>query len=102
MGAENSDRRERIESRCREIAGLLGLEASVSDADIVARDPEIMLAAWCGKPLDRASVLARPGLQDVTAIREGRIHEIPAELILQPGPACLTDGLDFVERVLGD
>jgi iron complex transport system substrate-binding protein len=74
----------------------------VSDADIVARDPEIMLAAWCGKPLDRASVLARPGLQGVTAIRAGRIHEIPAELILQPGPACLTDGLDFVERVLGD
>ena len=51
--------------------------------------------------LDRDAVLARPGLEGVTAIREGRVHEVPAELILQPGPACLTDGLDYVERVLG-
>jgi len=76
-------------------------ERFVSAEEIAERDPEIMLAAWCGKPLDRDAVLARPGLEGVTAIREGRVHEVPAELILQPGPACLTDGLDYVERVLG-
>lgn len=80
--------------------GKAARERFVSEAEVAERDPEIMLAAWCGKPLDREAVLARQGMQGVTAIREQRVHEIPAELILQPGPACLTDGLDFVERVL--
>jgi iron complex transport system substrate-binding protein len=72
----------------------------VSEALVSEADPEIMLASWCGKPLDRESVLARPGMQGVSAIASGQVWEVPAEIILQPGPACLTDGLDFVEQLI--
>ena len=56
--------------------------------------PDLILASWCGKPLDREALLKRAGLQNVPAIQNDRIAEIPSEIILQPGPACLTDGLD--------
>jgi iron complex transport system substrate-binding protein len=59
--------------------------------------PDLILASWCGKPLDRAALLARPGLEAVPAIRAQRVVEIPSEIILQPGPACLTDGVDRLE-----
>ena len=68
--------------------------------DVIEAAPEVMLASWCGKPLDRAAVLARPRSDEVPAIRAGRIHELPPEIILQPGPACLTDGLDRLETVI--
>jgi len=67
----------------------------IVDAGLVAEAaPDVILASWCGKALDRDALLSRPGMQSVPAIREQRIAEIPAEIILQPGPACLTDGLD--------
>jgi len=72
----------------------------VSEEVVAEASPDIMLAAWCGKPLDRESVLSRPGMQQVPAIANERVWEVPAELILQPGPACLTDGLDYLERLL--
>lgn len=73
----------------------------IVDAGLVAEAaPEIILASWCGKAFDRDALLARPGLENVPAIRAKRIAEIPAEIILQPGPACLTDGLDrLVEEI---
>jgi iron complex transport system substrate-binding protein len=67
----------------------------IVDAQLVASAaPELLLASWCGKAFDLEALLARPGMQKVPAIRARRIAEIPAEIILQPGPACLTDGLD--------
>lgn len=65
----------------------------VTTQEIVAADPQVYLASWCGKPFDREAALSRPGLDQVDAVRAGRVHEVPAEIILQPGPACLTDGL---------
>lgn len=64
-----------------------------------AADPEVVLASWCGKPLDARALCDRLG-PDVSAVRAGRVHEVPAEIILQPGPACLTDGLDALEALL--
>lgn len=73
--------------------GRLAKERFVTLSEIEAADPEIYLASWCGKPFDRASVDARPWTTPPTALRETRIHEIDSSIILQPGPACLTDGL---------
>ena len=68
-------------------------------ADEVARaNPELILASWCGKPLDRSALMGRPEFKHVDAIVNNRVSEVPAEIILQPGPACLTDGLDFLVR----
>lgn len=80
--------------------GALAKERFVDWETVRARDPEIMLASWCGKPFDEASVRARSGADEVTAVRLGQLHELPPEVILQPGPACLTDGLDLLERLL--
>lgn len=64
------------------------------------RDPEVILASWCGKKVNRERILTRAGWQGVTAIRTGRVHEIKSPLILQPGPAALTDGLDAIVKAL--
>ena len=34
------------------------------------------------------------------AVRDGELHEIKSPLILQPGPAALTDGLDAIRDVI--
>jgi iron complex transport system substrate-binding protein len=75
-------------------------ERTVTVDQVIAAAPDIMLASWCGKPLDVQAVRSRPGMMDVPAVAAGRIHEIPPEIILQPGPACLTDGLDHLEGLL--
>lgn len=79
--------------------GKLARERFVDVAEVAAAAPDLILASWCGKPLDREAVLSRPGLERVPAIRAERVVEIPAEIILQPGPACLTDGVD---RLVGE
>jgi iron complex transport system substrate-binding protein len=72
----------------------------VTLAEVVRADPEVVLASWCGKAFGRASFEARPGFSTLAAVRAGRVHEVPSSIILQPGPACLTDGLDFLVALL--
>ncbi|MGE0789392.1 MAG: ABC transporter substrate-binding protein [Sandaracinaceae bacterium] len=81
-------------------AGAHAKDRFVTAPEVAEREPEVMLASWCGKPFDRASVLARPEMASTPAIRDGRVHEVPSEIILQPGPACLTDGLDQLVQLL--
>jgi iron complex transport system substrate-binding protein len=61
----------------------------VTPDDVVRRDPEIILASWCGKPVDTAAIAARTGWAQVTAVRGGQIHEIAGEDILSPGPSLM-------------
>lgn len=61
----------------------------VDSAEVVRRDPEIILASWCGKPVDVAAIEARAGWAGVSAVRAGRIHEIAGEDVLSPGPSLL-------------
>jgi iron complex transport system substrate-binding protein len=68
--------------------------------EIVARAPEIILASWCGKKFRAEQLAARPGFSSIPAVRSGALHEIAAPLVLQPGPAVLTDGLAAVERLI--
>jgi iron complex transport system substrate-binding protein len=72
----------------------------VSLEEVVGRDPEVVFASWCGKAFDRTSFEARPGFSALAAVRNGRVFEVPSSIILQPGPACLTDGLDFLAALL--
>jgi iron complex transport system substrate-binding protein len=80
--------------------GKLARERFVSAPDVVREDPEVVFASWCGKAFERAAFEARPGFSGLSAVRAGRVHEIPSELILQPGPASLTDGADLLARLL--
>ncbi|GJD59637.1 ABC transporter substrate-binding protein [Methylobacterium dankookense] len=69
----------------------------VAPEAVVAAAPEVILASWCGKKVVSARIAARPGWD---AVRAGRIAEIKSALILQPGPAALTDGLDAIRAAL--
>lgn len=72
----------------------------VAPEDVIAAAPDIILGSWCGKKFRAERVTARPGWQAIPAVRNSRIHEIKSPLILQPGPAALTDGLDaLVARI---
>jgi iron complex transport system substrate-binding protein len=69
-------------------------------AEVARRDPEVVLASWCGKRVDLDAIARRPGWDATSAVREGRVHEVDPAVLLQPGPAVLTDGLDEVhERI---
>jgi len=70
-----------------------------SDAVIKAA-PDLILASWCGKKVVPSKIRQRPGWETIPAVRDGRIVEIKSPLILQPGPAALTDGLDAIIAAL--
>jgi len=61
----------------------------VTTDEVVRRDPEIILASWCGKPVDAAAIAARPGWSAVSAVRDERVYEIAGEDVLSPGPSIL-------------
>ena len=68
-------------------------ERIVTAEEIIARAPDIIIGSWCGKKFRAEKVTARPGFGQLPAVRNGALHEIKSSLILQPGPAALTDGL---------
>ncbi|MDB5590563.1 cobalamin-binding protein [Enterovirga sp.] len=72
----------------------------VTGEEVIAAAPDIIVGSWCGKRFVPGRVAARPGFAAVPAVRFGRLHEIKAPLILQPGPAALTDGLTALQAVI--
>jgi iron complex transport system substrate-binding protein len=73
----------------------------VSAPEVVARCPELIIGSWCGKKFRPERVIARPGFDQVPAVRNSAVYEIKSPLILQPGPAALTTGLAELERLIG-
>lgn len=71
----------------------LGKDRIVAGDEVVRRDPEVIVASWCGKPVRRDRIVSRPGWDHVAAVRNGHVYEVKSAYILQPGPASLTDGL---------
>jgi iron complex transport system substrate-binding protein len=78
----------------------LGKDRIVDAAEVIRRDPEIIVASWCGKAVKTAKIAGRAGWDAVAAVRNGRIHEIKSTYILQPGPASLTEGVRQLERII--
>lgn len=68
----------------------------VTPEDVIAAAPDVILASWCGKKVVPTKIRLRPGWERIPAVQNGRIVEIKSPLILQPGPAALTDGLDAI------
>jgi iron complex transport system substrate-binding protein len=65
-----------------------------------AAAPDVILASWCGNNVFLDKNRKRPGWSEIPAVVNGRIVEIKSPLILQPGPAALTDGLDAIVKAL--
>lgn len=79
----------------------LARQRILADADeVVRRAPDLILGSWCGKKFRPEKVAARPGWQAIPAVRDGELYEIKSPIILQPGPAALTDGLAELHRVI--
>ncbi|MGE0232002.1 MAG: cobalamin-binding protein [Flavobacteriaceae bacterium] len=72
----------------------------VSSERVIGAGPDVILASWCGKKVRPEKICAREGWRAIPAVANGRIYEIKSPLILQPGPAALTDGLDAVVEAL--
>jgi len=71
----------------------------VTADEVARRDPQIILASWCGKPVDAAAIKARPGWSRVSAVAAGQVHEIPGEDVLSPGPSLL-HGLRRIHEII--
>jgi iron complex transport system substrate-binding protein len=71
-------------------------------ADAVIRsEPDIIIGSWCGKKFRPEKVAVRPGFAAIPAVQRGALYEIKSSLILQPGPAALTDGLAALQAIIG-
>lgn len=74
-------------------------ERVVSAGDVIAGDPEVIVASWCGKKARLEKIAARPGWEHISAVRNGRLHEIKAPDILQPGPS-LVHGAQHLAKII--
>lgn len=87
------------------VFGPLAGEASakdriVSPGEVIAAAPDIIVGSWCGKKFAPAKVCARAGFADIPAVRTGWLREIKSTVILQPGPAALTEGVDQLAAMI--
>ncbi|HYB65103.1 MAG TPA: ABC transporter substrate-binding protein [Steroidobacteraceae bacterium] len=81
----------------------LGRNRIIADPlEVVRRSPDIVLGSWCGKKFRPGQVAARPGWSTIPAVRSGFVREIKSAIILQPGPAALTDGVRALQAVISE
>ncbi|MEZ5897267.1 MAG: cobalamin-binding protein [Parvularculaceae bacterium] len=72
----------------------------VTSDEVINARPDIIIGSWCGKGFKKADVAARPGWDRIPAVQNGHLYEIKSAIILQPGPAALTDGLAQMQRII--
>lgn len=74
----------------------------VTPEAVIAARPDIIIGSWCGKKFVPDKVAARPGFSQIPAVAQGWLREIKSTIILQPGPAALTEGLDALVRIVAE
>ena len=78
----------------------LGKDRIVDPKKVISRDPEVIIASWCGIKVNKSKIGGRPGWSKLSAIRQGHIYEIKSAFILQPGPAALIEGVRQIHAIL--
>jgi iron complex transport system substrate-binding protein len=78
----------------------LGKDRVVDPRAVIERNPEVIIASWCGKAVRPRTILERPQWDRIDAVRKGHVYEIKSTYILQPGPASLTDGVRQIYEIL--
>lgn len=79
---------------------ILAKDRILKDTDeVLHKNPDIILASWCGKKFTKHELIQRKGWEAINAVKNNRIYEIPSEIILQPGPASVLDGLDAIHAI---
>jgi iron complex transport system substrate-binding protein len=72
----------------------------VAPASVIERDPQVIIASWCGMKVAKPFIRARAGWEAIAAVRDGHVYEIKSTYILQPGPAALTEGVRQLHAIL--
>jgi iron complex transport system substrate-binding protein len=89
------------EDVCAESRASQGARGRIFDpAEVAWRDPEVVIASWCGKKARRAAIADRPGFAATAAVRDDQLYEVKSAIILQPGPAALEDGVRALARIV--
>lgn len=89
------------EDVCRESRASHGAKGRIFEPEEVARrNPDGVIASWCGRKAKREKIASRPGWEKVTAVVEDQLYEVRSSFILQPGPAALSDGVDQLARIV--
>ena len=87
---------------CAESRASQGAQGRIFPPEEVARrDPEGVVASWCGRKAKPEKIRSRPGWAAVRAVIDDQLYEIKSSVILQPGPAALTEGVDQLARIVG-
>lgn len=78
--------------------GRLAKDRIVDPGEVARRDPEVIIASWCGKAMKKRTIVERPGWSRVSAVVHDHVYEVKSTYILQPGPASLTEGVARVHE----
>lgn len=78
----------------------LGKDRIVNSDRVIDRNPNVIVASWCGKAVKKRTIIERPGWNRIDAVQNDRIHEIKSTYILQPGPASLTEGVRQLSEII--
>lgn len=81
-------------------AGRLAKERIVEPHQVKDRNPDVIIASWCGMKVNKDAIRTRPGWSDINAVRQDHIYEVKSTYILQPGPAALTEGVRQLHAIL--
>jgi iron complex transport system substrate-binding protein len=72
----------------------------VEPGAVIDANPDVIIASWCGRKVNKENIRAREGWAEIAAVRDGHIYEIKSTYILQPGPAALTEGVRHIHAIL--
>ena len=72
----------------------------VTPAEVAAANPDVVIASWCGRKVNKKQIRGRENWSQVEAVLRGNIYEIKSTYILQPGPAALTEGVRQLHAIL--
>ncbi len=72
----------------------------VDPRDVASANPDVIIASWCGRKVNKDTIRQREGWDQVNAVRCGHVYEIKSTYILQPGPAALTEGVRHLHAIL--
>lgn len=77
----------------------LGKDRILNPDLVIEKNPDIIIGSWCGKKFKPEKVKIRPNWNQIKAVQNNQLYEIKSEIILQPGPAALTDGIKEIQKI---
>lgn len=76
-------------------------QRTVTAAEIAARDPDVIVTAWCGcsEKQDLSRVARRPVLSDARVVQSGWLRKVDDRFIMRPGPR-ITEGVRRLQAIV--